>query len=74
MKELKKLHEKAAEHHEKAAEHHRAAAEHVSEGNHESAAHHAHVAHGHAIHAHENAGLASKKHVELHAETADAEE
>jgi hypothetical protein len=73
MKELKKLHQLAAEHYEKAAEHHRMAGEHAHDGNHEAAAQHAHVAHGHAVHAYEHASHASKKHVDLHAELAEAD-
>jgi len=36
-------HTKAAEHHEHAARHHKEAAKHYAGGNHEKAAHHAHV-------------------------------
>jgi hypothetical protein len=68
MKALKKLHEAAAEHYEKAAEHHRNAAEYASDGDHVEAAHQAHIAHGHALHGHEQAALATKKHIELNAE------
>ena len=67
MKALKKLHEAAAEHYEKAAEHHRHAAEHASDGEHLLVAQQAHVAHGHALHGHDLAAQASKRHIDVHA-------
>jgi len=68
MKELKKLHRAAAEHFEKAAEHHRNAAEHADEGDHQAAAHQAHLAFAYAARGHEQAVQASKKHVDTHEE------
>src|SRR5262249_24366611 len=59
-------HNAAAEHHEMAAEHHRKAAEHHDDGNHEKAAHHAHVAQGHLHHATHHAAEAAKSHLEDH--------
>jgi hypothetical protein len=55
-------HTKAAEHHEHAARHHREAAKHYASGNHEKAAHHAHVAHGHHLHAIHYAEESAKHH------------
>src|ERR1017187_9180989 len=59
-------HLKAVEHHEHAARHHREAAKHHEAGNHEKAAHHAHLAHGHHLHATEYAGEAAKAHIKAY--------
>src|ERR1700736_4835747 len=48
------------------AKHYRKAAEHHGSGKHETAAHHARVAHGHHMHARHHATEAAKRHVELH--------
>jgi hypothetical protein len=64
-------HESAAEHHESAAEHHREAAKHYKAGDHEKAAHHAHLAHGHGVHASHHAEEAAKHHVEHHDDHGD---
>jgi hypothetical protein len=50
----------AAEHHNHAAKHHQEAAKHHEAGNHEKAAHHAHIAHGHHLHAERHANEAAK--------------
>jgi hypothetical protein len=65
-KESAEHHTKAPEHHEHAARHHREAAKHYGAGNHEKAAHHAHVAHGHHLHAEHHEEEAAKHHVEEH--------
>jgi hypothetical protein len=59
-------HEFAADHHEHAAKHHREAAKHAKSGDHEKAAHHSKVAHGHSLHATEHHEHASKKHADQH--------
>ena len=45
------LHHNAAKHHEQASQHHKEAAKHHESGDHETAGHHAHIAHGHSLHA-----------------------
>jgi hypothetical protein len=64
--EIHEHHEHAATHHDHAAKHHREAAKHHKAGNHEKAAHHSKIAHGHALHAVEHHQHASKKHAEEH--------
>ncbi len=53
-------HTDAARNFEQAAKHHHDAAKHHQDGVHEKAATSAHMAHGHACHAHEQAKQASK--------------
>ncbi len=55
-------HQKAAECHEHAAEHHRDAAKCHESGDPKTAAHHAHIAHGHSAHAVEQEGECCKKY------------
>jgi predicted nucleotidyltransferase len=59
-------HEKAAEHHEQAAKHHKEAVKHHESGDEKTAAHHAHIAHGHSAQATEQETEASKKYAETH--------
>jgi hypothetical protein len=59
-------HKKAAEHHEKAAQHHKEASKHHEENQHEKAAHHAHLAHGHGQQATQYGTDAAKSHIEEH--------
>ena len=61
---LSELHEKAAHHFEEAAKHHREAAKNYSSGNDSSAAHEAHLAHGHAVAAVQQQREAAVAHVE----------
>jgi len=63
MKPGAQYHLKAAEHHEYAARHHREAAKRYEEGNLDKAAHHAHLAHGHMLHATNGAQEAVKAHL-----------
>ena len=53
-----------------AARHHKEAAKHLSK--HETAAHHAHLAHGHLQHATHHAGEAAKAHIQDHGNKACA--
>ena len=73
MKELRKLHENAAEQYELAAKHHRAAAHSLDEGDIDSASQHMCTAHGYAIHAHEFAADVFRRHVDLYDEEAESE-
>jgi hypothetical protein len=57
-------HKKASEHHKHAAHHHAQAAKHHDAGHHEKAAHYAHTAMAHAIHARGYAEEAVKAHAE----------
>ena len=59
-------HEKAAEHHEQASKHHKEAVKHHESGDEKTAAHHAHIAHGHSAQATEQETEASKKYAEKH--------
>ena len=59
-------HLKAAEHHALAARHHKEAAKHYKHGDYETAAHHAHIAHGHLMHAIDHTEEAAKSHAEHH--------
>jgi hypothetical protein len=59
-------HKKVAEELKRAAYHHEEAAKHHETGRHETAAHHAHIAMGHLIHARGHAEEAVKAHVEEH--------
>ncbi|MGA8691820.1 MAG: hypothetical protein WB662_18435 [Methyloceanibacter sp.] len=54
------------EHHAKAAKHHLEAAKHHEAGKHETAAHHALMAHGHHLHALHHEEEAAKMHAEKH--------
>src|SRR5271165_2838149 len=65
-KEAAQHHVKAAEHHEHAARHHKEAAKHHEAGAHETAGHHAHLAHGHHLLATEHAEEAAKHQTEQH--------
>ena len=53
--EIHHHHHEAAKHLDEAARHHREAAKHAETGQHEKASHHAHLAHGHKLHAIEHA-------------------
>ncbi|HXY70504.1 MAG TPA: hypothetical protein VEH62_13730 [Gemmatimonadales bacterium] len=64
-------HRRAAAHHEKAAKHHREAAKHHDKGDHASAAHHAHVAHGHHLRARDDAEEAVLTHLDVHGDKTD---
>ncbi len=55
-------HSQAAESHEKAAKHHRDAAKLDEAGDHQGAAHSAHIAHGYSVSAMEHAAGASKEY------------
>jgi len=55
-------HLKAAELYEQAAKQHREALSNFGSGDYKTAAHHAHIAHGHAVQATEQAMEASKKY------------
>ncbi len=55
-------HQKAAEHHEQAAKHHKEAAKHHESGDDQTAAQHAHIAHGYSTQAAEQEMEASKKY------------
>jgi hypothetical protein len=59
-------HEKAAEHHEQASKHHKEAVKHHESGDEKTAAHHAHIAHGHSAQATEQETEASKKYAKTH--------
>ena len=56
-------HQRAAEHHALASKHHKQASLQFEAGNHNSAAHHAVIAHAHTLHAVEQAAQASKKYL-----------
>ena len=59
-------HQKAAELHDQASKHHKEAAKHYESGDDKTAAHHAHIAHGHTAQAAEEGTEASKKHANTH--------
>ena len=59
-------HEKAAEHHEQASKHHKEVVKHHEFGDEKTAAHHAHIAHGHSAQATEQETEASKKYAKTH--------
>src|ERR1700693_4750673 len=59
-------HEAAAQHHEQAARHHRVAAKQDHAGNHEKAAHYAHLAYAHHVQAEQHAAEAAKAHAKSH--------
>jgi hypothetical protein len=58
-------HQDAARHYEQAALHHKEAARHYESGNHEAAGYHAHIAHGHTIHALHHSEEAAKQHADI---------
>ncbi len=66
MKELRKLHEATAEFLEKAADHYRVAANLASEKDYAASAVEAFVAHGYALIAHEHAGHAARRHIDVY--------
>jgi hypothetical protein len=59
-------HKAASAHHEKAAEHHLMASKFYEGGQYEKAAHHAHIALGHAMHAQDQAKKATLHHTRQH--------
>jgi hypothetical protein len=65
-KKAAESHKKASEHLTHAAHHHTEAAKHHETGQHEKAAHHAHIARAHATHAREHSENAAKAHLEEH--------
>jgi hypothetical protein len=59
-------HYKAAEHHEEAARHHHQASKYYEQGEHQKAAHQAHIAHGHHLQALHHGEEAAKLYRDEH--------
>lgn len=59
-------HQNAAQSHDQAAEHHKKAAKYHESGDHKTAAHHAHIAHGHSIQATEHEAECCKEYSKTH--------